>query len=90
MEKFQVKLSINPLKGESRMSEVNNITKRSQFQHLTQFQRGEFQAILKLNVPKIQIAKKVGVSRSTLYEELKRGTVKQINSDLSRGLHGIC
>ena len=50
------------------------------FKHLTAYQRGEIQALLKEGLPKIRIAQKVGIARSTLYEELKRGTVEQMNS----------
>ncbi len=32
----------------------------------------------------MRIAQKVGIARSTLYEELKRGTVEQMNSDLTK------
>ena len=63
------------------MSETNVITKSKKFHHLNKFQRGQIEALLKLNLPKTQI--EVGISRSTLYEELKRGTVTQMNSDLS-------
>ena len=63
------------------MSETNVITKSKKFHHLNNFQRGQIEALLKLNLPKTQI--EVGISRSTLYEELKRGTVTQMNSDLS-------
>ena len=38
---------------------------------------------MRMRVSKVEIAIKVGISRSTLYEELKRGTVTQKNSDLS-------
>ena len=65
------------------MSNIHSTTKRRSFQHLTAYQRGEIQALLEQNIPKVQIAKKVGISRSTLYEELKRGTVKQMRSNLT-------
>ncbi len=38
--------------------------------------------MLKLKVPKAQIARELGISRSTLYEEIKRGTVTQLTSEL--------
>ena len=65
------------------MSNTDCITKSRKFHHLTEIQRGEIQAMMKLKVSKVQIAAKVGISRSTLYEELKRGTVTQMNSDLT-------
>lgn len=57
-------------------------TKRKNFKHLTIAQRGQIEALLKIGVSKVQIAKQVGISRSTLYEELKRGTVDQLDSNL--------
>ena len=40
--------------------------------------------MMKLKIRKVEIAEKVGISRSTLYEELERGTVIQVNSDLTK------
>ena len=57
-------------------------TGRKKFKHLTIAKRGQIEALLKLGVSKVEIAKQVGISRSTLYEELKRGTVDQLASDL--------
>ena len=37
--------------------------------------------MLRLGVPKVKIAKDLGIARSTLYEEIKRGTVAQKRSD---------
>ena len=36
-----------------------------------------------MKISKAEIARQVGISRSTLYEEIKRGTVTQLNSDLT-------
>ena len=65
------------------MSNEDYTTKTRKFHHLTEMQRGQIQAMLELELPKVQIAIKVGISRSTLYEELERGTVTQMNSDLT-------
>ena len=65
------------------MSKTDYTTESRKFHHLTEIQRGQIEAMVKLKVPKVQIAIKVGISRSTLYEELKRGTVTQMNSDLT-------
>ena len=65
------------------MYETNVIIQAKKFHHLNKFQRGQIEALLKLNLPKTQIAKQVGISRSTLYLELKRGTTIQMNSDLT-------
>ena len=66
------------------MSDTNSTTKRRTFQHLNAFQRGQIQALLEQGIPKAQIAKRVGIARSTLYEELRRGTVDQMRSDLTK------
>ncbi|WP_314596549.1 helix-turn-helix domain-containing protein [uncultured Selenomonas sp.] len=66
------------------MSRKHSTTTTRNFKHLTAYQRGEIQALLKEGLPKMRIAQKVGIVRSTLYEELKRGTVEQMNSDLTK------
>ncbi|MBR1552843.1 MAG: IS30 family transposase, partial [Schwartzia sp.] len=50
---------------------------------MTPYQRGQIQALMEQKLPKTQIAKQVGIARSTLYEELKRGTVDQMRNDLT-------
>ena len=65
------------------MSQEHFSTKTRSFQHLTPYQRGQIQALMEQGIPKTQIAKQVGIARSTLYEELKRGTVDQMNTNLT-------
>lgn len=65
------------------MSQQHSNTKKRSFQHLTPYQRGQIQALIEQRIPKVYIAKQVGIARSTLYEELKRGTVDQMRSDLT-------
>ncbi len=38
--------------------------------------------MLRQGVPKTEIAREIGIARSTLYNELKRGTVEQIDTEL--------
>ncbi len=57
------------------MSHAHSTTKRRTFKHLNAYQRGQIEAMLRLGVPKVKIAKDLGIARSTLYEEIKRGTV---------------
>ena len=71
------------LKGVSCMSQQHSNTKKRSFQHLTPYQRGQIQALIEQRISKVHIAKQVGIARSTLYEELKRGTVDQMRSDLT-------
>ena len=47
----------------------------------TNFNEEKLKFCLKWKFPKL--ARQVGISRSTLYEEIKRGTVTQLNSDLT-------
>ena len=63
------------------MSHAHSTTKRRTFKHLNAYQRGQIEAMLRLGVPKVKIAKDLGIARSTLYEEIKRGTVAQKRSD---------
>ena len=63
------------------MSHAHSTTKRRTFKHLTAYQRGQIEAMLRLGVPKVKIAKDLGIARSTLYAEIKRGTVTQKRSD---------
>ena len=66
------------------MTEKQYTTKRRKFQHLTREKRAQIEILLKQGLAKTEIAKAVGISRSTLYNELKRGTVEQINTDLKK------
>ena len=60
-----------------------NIKKRT-FQHLTSEKRAQIGILLNQGVAKTEIAKAVGISRDTLYRELERGTVEQIDTNLKR------
>ena len=64
------------------MTENDYTTKRRKFQHLTSEKRAQIEILMQQGLPKTQIAKAVGISRSTLYLELARGTVEQIDSEL--------
>ena len=64
------------------MTQEEYTTKRRKFQHLTKEKRAQIEILLRQKLPKVQIARAVGISRSTLYSELKRGTVEQIDTNL--------
>ena len=66
------------------MTKSNYTPKRKKFHHLTKEKRAQLEILLKIipKVPKIKIATMLGIARSTLYEELKRGTVEQIDTNL--------
>lgn len=57
-------------------------TGNRKFKHLTLKKRAQIEILLKQGMKKTKIAKEVGISRSTLYEELKRGTTEQIDTNL--------
>ncbi len=61
----------------------NNTTNNRNFKHLNFEQRKIIERLLSDKVPKTKIAKFLHISCSTLYEEIKRGTVVQHNSDLT-------
>lgn len=64
------------------MSQVHSTIKRRPFSHLSLAQRGMIEALLREKRPVAYIAQQVGVHRSTVYRELKRGTVEQITTNL--------
>ena len=47
------------------------------YRHLTCEKRAQIEVLLQLKLPKSRIAREVGIARSTLYNELARGTVQQ-------------
>lgn len=57
--------------------------KNKKFNHITLSERKLIEKWLNEKITKVEIAKRLGISRSTLYKELKRGTVKQLRTDLT-------
>ena len=66
------------------MTQLHYNTKKRKFNHLNYEQRKIIEKLLTQKVPKVKIAELLGISRSTLYEELKRGTVLQCSSELKK------
>ena len=64
------------------MTQEKYSTGRRKFQHLTSEKRAQIEILLGQGLPKAQIARAVGIARSTLYLELARGTVEQLDSEL--------
>lgn len=64
------------------MSQEQYTTKRRKFKHMSKKQRIQIELLMNLKMPKTKIAQMIGISRSTLYEELARGTVEQVDTDL--------
>ena len=58
------------------MPQEQYTTRQRKFQHLTRKKRAQIEILLRQGVPKAQIARAVGISRSTLYNELNRRTVE--------------
>ena len=55
----------------------NEYTTNRKYRHLTREKRAQIEVLLQLKLPKSRIAREVGIARSTLYNELARGTVQQ-------------
>lgn len=52
------------------MTQEKNNTGHRKFQHLTKEKRAQIEILLRHGLPKTQIAKELGIARSTLYLEL--------------------
>ena len=70
------------------MSKEYSPTTTRNFKHLTPYQRGEIQTLLREGLPKTKIAQTIGIARSTLYAELERGTVTHWINNLPRKMLG--
>ena len=66
------------------MSQEHSTELARKFKHFIAFQRGEIDVLLKEGVPKTQIVRKLGISRSTLSRELERGTNENRNALIRR------
>lgn len=64
------------------MTQEEYSTKRRKFQHMTSSKRAQIEILLRTKMPKAEIARTLGISRSTLYNELKRGSVIQMDTNL--------
>ena len=56
----------------------NEYTTNRTYRHLTREKRAQIEVLLQLKLPKSRIAREVGIARSTLYNELARGTVQPL------------
>lgn len=65
------------------MSQVNNITNRRRFKHLTERERYQIEILLKEKKKPKEIAKLIGKHRRTIEREIIRGTIRLLNSDLT-------
>ena len=59
------------------MTQEQYTTKQRRFQHLTREKRAQIEMLLRQRMPKVQTARDVGISNSTLYNELSHGTAEQ-------------
>ena len=62
------------------MNQLNFNTKKKNFKHLSEYERGEIYAMIKLGCSISSIARHLNRSRTTIYNELKRGSVEQIKN----------
>ena len=64
------------------MTQTNYSTKHIKNKHLTIKERAQIELLIKQGSKKSEIARIIGISRSTLYNELNRGTVEQMDTHL--------
>ena len=62
------------------MNQLNFNTKKRNFKHLSEYERGEIYAMIKLGCSISSIARHLKRSRTTIYNELKRGRIEQIKN----------
>ena len=62
------------------MNQLNFNTEKRNFKHLSEYERGEIYAMIKLGCSISSIARHLKRSRTTIYNELKRGSVEQIKN----------
>lgn len=62
------------------MNQLNFNTEKRNFKHLNEYERGEIYAMVELGHSISSIAKHLNRSRTTIYNELKRGSVEQIKN----------
>jgi IS30 family transposase len=65
------------------MSQEKYILKQRKNKHLNERERYKIEVLLKENMSVLYIAKKLGRHKRTIEREIKRGTVRLLNSDLS-------
>ena len=64
------------------MSQINFTTNSKHYTHLSEADRGQIQAMLKLNLKPTAIATALNRTPSTIYREIKRNSVKQLDTNL--------
>ena len=64
------------------MTQTNYTTKHRKNKHLTIKERAQIEILIKQGKKKTEIAQQIGIPRSTLYNELHRGTVDQMDTNL--------
>lgn len=66
------------------MSQEHDITRAGKYKHLDIKKRAQLELLLRQKKPKAEIAHTLGIARSTVYEEIRRGSVTQLDSELRR------
>lgn len=64
------------------MSQEEYSRRPREFKHMDVKKRAQLEILLKQKMNKAQIARKLSISRSTVYEEIERGSVQQLDSEL--------
>ena len=66
------------------MTQEQYSTRQRRFQNLMREKRAQIEMLLCQRKPKVQTARAVGISRSTLYNELSRRTVEKIDTNFKK------
>ena len=77
-----IKIQIKAYQRRFVMTQINYSTKHIKNKHLTIKERAQIELLVKQGTKKTEIAKIIGISRSTLYNELNKGTVEQMDTNL--------
>ena len=65
------------------MEQDNSTTNQKKYAHLSERKRYKMEALLESKIAIKEIALVLGFSRSTIHREIKRGTLKRIQTDLT-------
>jgi len=74
---------VNKQKQEDQMEPNNDNTKKKKFTHLKESERYKIEVYLEDKKSIEEIARKISRARSTIYREVKRGSIMRLQYDLS-------
>ena len=73
------------------MEHNDSTTNLKKYTHLSESKRYKIEALLEIKIPIKEVALALGCNRSTIHREIKRGTIKRIQTDLTeKKIPGQC